>query len=95
MDDITLCILIACAVMVLLVPCTARREGFRTLVRTDRDTIPLKRGQKFFPRKAGEADQQGTEACQKILGSGWSYASWEPSSRDGGAYNCFRNVYKH
>lgn len=94
MDDVTICILVALAVIILLVPCTARREGFRTLVRTDRDTIPLKKGQRFFPRKAGEADQQGTEACRTILGSGWSYASWEPAP-GGGAYNCFRNVYQY
>ncbi|GAQ90388.1 hypothetical protein KFL_006340075 [Klebsormidium nitens] len=73
------------------------REGFRTLVRVDRDTIPLTRGQKFFPRKPAEADVQGPQACHDILGGGWSYASWQPAAdkKAGGVYNCFRNVYQH
>lgn len=84
------------AALIVVVQCTPRNEGFRTILRVDRDTIPLQRGQKYFPRKPAEADVQGPIACHDVLGAGYSYQSWEPAAdkRAGGAYQCFRNVYK-
>lgn len=97
MDELIVGVLIAMAVMAVVLVPGRRRENFKTLIRVDRDTIPLTKGQKFFPRKPTEADEQGPLACHDIKGRSWAYASWEPAAdkRAGGVYNCYRNVYQY